>query len=80
MQTFRVVKEQNGWAVRLGRGMSTTFRTQALAIREALQLCASLRGHGVAAEVVIEEEGGGPEPDESAARPISRPDARFTGR
>jgi len=56
MHTFKVVKERFGWAVHLGDGMITPFWSQALAIREAGRLCESLRRHGAAAEVVIEEE------------------------
>ncbi len=67
MLTFKVVKEEYGWAVRLGRGMATPFWTQAAAIREAHQLCERMRGHGLAAEVVIEEEEGVQAPPSSAA-------------
>jgi hypothetical protein len=74
MQTFRVVKERHGWAVRLGDVMSTHFWTRALAIREAQLLCDSLRRHGVAAEVLIDNEA----PQESAAR--AEPDARSAWR
>jgi hypothetical protein len=55
MQTFRVVKERHGWAVRLGDMMSTHFWTRALAINEAQHLCDSLRRHGVAAEVSVDD-------------------------
>jgi hypothetical protein len=55
-QPFLVVKEQNGWTVRLGRAVSAPFWTKALAIREAERLCASLRSDGVAAEVVVAPE------------------------
>jgi hypothetical protein len=56
MQTFKVVKERFGWAVRFGRGMSTPFWSQASAVREANCLCEALRRHGVVAEVIMEEE------------------------
>lgn len=56
MHTFKVVKEPHGWAVRLDPGMCTPFWSQALAVREAEQLCRSLRAHGVAAEVVVQAE------------------------
>jgi hypothetical protein len=56
MQTFKVVKERVGWAVHFGRGMTTPFWSQVLAIREANGLCEALRRHGVAAEVIIEDE------------------------
>lgn len=55
MHTFKVVKEPCGWAVRLGHGMSSPFRSRAVAIQEANCLCDALRSHGEAAEVVIEE-------------------------
>ena len=55
MQAFRVVKERHGWAVRLGDVMSTHFWTRAMAISEAQRLCDSLRQHGVAAEVVVDD-------------------------
>ena len=58
MHTFRVVKEQHGWAVRLGEGMSTPFWTRALAVQEANCLCDGLRRHGQRAEVVVEEPDG----------------------
>jgi hypothetical protein len=53
---FKVVKERFGWAVYFGDGVSTPFWSQALAVREANRLCAALRRHGVAADVIIEEE------------------------
>jgi hypothetical protein len=56
MQTFKVVKERHGWAVRLGDAMSTPFWSEAMAICEAHRLCESLRRHGVAAEVTVERE------------------------
>jgi len=56
MQTFKVVKERFGWGVHFGRAMSTPFWSQVSAIREANGLCEALRRHGVAAEVIIEEE------------------------
>ena len=73
MLTFKVVKEEYGWAVRLGRGVATPFWTRAAAIREAHQLCERMRGHGLAAEVVIEEDGA-PSPPSSGATTPGRPD------
>ena len=52
MQTFRVVKEPHGWAVRLGPGMCTPFWSKALALREAERLCRALRAHGLRLAVV----------------------------
>ena len=68
MQTFRVVKEAHGWAVRLGPAVCTPFWSRTLAIAEAERLCRSLRLHGVMAEVCVEAERLGP------ARVPDRPD------
>lgn len=57
MHTFRVVKEPFGWAVRLGSGMTSPFRTRAHAIQEANLLCDELRGHGECAELLVEDLG-----------------------
>ena len=54
MHTFRVVKESNGWAVRLGEAMTTPFWSRKLAMMEADRLCEALRRHGEAARVVID--------------------------
>jgi len=35
MITFDVVKEEHGWAVRMGKRMTTPFRSREQAIREA---------------------------------------------
>jgi hypothetical protein len=58
MHIFKVVKEPNGWAVRLDPVMCTPFRLRASAIREAQLLRDRLRRHGEAAEVVIDDESG----------------------
>lgn len=55
MISFRVVKEQHGWSIRTGLGMSTPFWSKALAIREAACLAASIRCHGECTEVIIED-------------------------
>ena len=55
MYTFRVVGENKGWAVRVGDGMSTPFRTKDMAIWEAQRLCDELKRHGVGAEVVVQD-------------------------
>jgi hypothetical protein len=54
VHTFRVVKEPNGWAIRLNSGMMTPFWSRDLAVQEANCLCDALRGHGVGAKVEIE--------------------------
>ncbi len=53
MITFRVVKEQHGWAIRMGEGM-TPFWSRDLAIRQANSLAAAIRCHGECAEVIVE--------------------------
>jgi hypothetical protein len=75
MITFNVVKEQHGWAIRMGEGMTTPFRSRDLAICEAHRLANAIRCHGQCAQVVAE----GADPADSArrlksvraARPIS---------
>jgi hypothetical protein len=66
MHSFKVVRDRFGWAVRLGP-MTTPFWSLAAAVREANALCAGLRMHGVAAEVVIEDE------PAAESDPFSRP-------
>jgi hypothetical protein len=55
MITFKVVKEQHGWAVRTGEQMSTPFWSRVLAIREAGRMAAGIRRHGALTEVLIED-------------------------
>jgi hypothetical protein len=69
--TFKIVKEDFGWAVRIGDGMTTPFWSRAAAVREAHELCERMRRHGVAAEVVSED--GVPSRPVSAATDRSRP-------
>ena len=54
MITFSVVKEQYGWAIRVGEGMKTLFWSRDLAIREANCLADAIRCHGECAEVIVE--------------------------
>ena len=54
MITFEVVKEQYGWAIRMGERMKTLFWSRDLAIREANCLAAAIRCHGECAEVIVE--------------------------
>jgi hypothetical protein len=68
MHTFKVVKEAYGWAVRTDCGMSTPFWSRAIAIQEANALCAALRTHGEAAEVVVEAADPADTPVVAAAR------------
>ncbi|MDP1736512.1 MAG: hypothetical protein Q8L23_03625 [Caulobacter sp.] len=55
MISFRVVKEPYGWAVRVGQGMMTPFRSRVTAINHANGFAETLRRHGETAEVVLEE-------------------------
>ncbi len=54
MITFDVVKEEHGWAIRMGKRMTTTFWSRELAIREANYLADAIRRHGECVEVVVE--------------------------
>ena len=54
MITFNVVKEQHGWAIRMGERMKTLFWSRDLAIREANRMADGLRCHGEYAEVIVE--------------------------
>ena len=54
MITFNVVKEQHGWAIRMGERMMTPFWSRDLAIREANCLADAIRCHGECAEVIVE--------------------------
>ena len=54
MITFNVVKEEYGWAIRIGECMITPFWSRDAAIREANCLAAAIRCHGESAEVIIE--------------------------
>lgn len=53
--SFRVVKEPYGWAVRMGEGMMTPFRSRASALEHATGCAANLREHGQPAEVILED-------------------------
>jgi hypothetical protein len=80
MITFNVVKEEHGWAIRMGERMTTPFWSRELAIREANCLADAIRGHGECAEVFVE----GTDPDEPLKKikgsNSSRPDALLRGR
>ena len=54
MITFNVVKEEHGWAIRMGKRMTTPFWSRERAIREANFLADAIRCHGECAEVVVE--------------------------
>lgn len=66
--SFRVVKEPYGWAVRMGDGMMTPFRSKVLAVRHANGFAAALRRCGEPVEVVVEER-----PAEDRFLPRARP-------
>jgi hypothetical protein len=55
MITFNVVREQHGWAIRMGERMSMHFRSKDMAVREASCLAAAILRHGGSAEVIMEE-------------------------
>ena len=82
MIVFNVVKEPHGWAIRMGEGMMTPFRSMDLAICEANCLADAIRSHGACAEVVV--EGADPNDQPRRAKGASRLDAvprrRWTGR
>ena len=54
MITFDVVKKEHGWAIQMGKRMTTPFWSRELAIREANCLADAIRCHGECAEVVVE--------------------------
>ena len=62
MITFKVVKEQHGWAIRMGERMTMPFWSKDLAVREANCLADAIRCHGECTEVMVE----GAEPNERA--------------
>jgi hypothetical protein len=73
MITFKVVKEQHGWAIRMGERMTMPFWSRDLAVREANSLADAIRCHGE--EVMVE----GAEPNERArgitgSNSLGRPD------
>jgi hypothetical protein len=66
MIIFNVVKEEYGWAVRMGEGMTTPFRSRAVAIREAGNLAQAIHRHGELAQVIVE----GDHPERGSGRVI----------
>jgi len=56
MIRLSVVKDENGWSVRLGDRMESPFRRRDMAIREAQRIAASIRSHGEQVELLIEGE------------------------
>ena len=60
MIIFDVVKEEHGWAVKMGQRMTTPFWSRTVAISEANRLAAAIRRHGELTEVVIETASGQP--------------------
>ena len=53
MIIFDVVKEEHGWAVKMGQRMTTPFWSRTVAITEANRLAAGIRRHGALTEVVV---------------------------
>jgi hypothetical protein len=80
MITFNVVKEQHGWAIRMGRGMTTPFWSRELAIREANCLADSIRCHGECTEVIIEGANSNEPPKRIMGVSSSRLEAPLRGR
>jgi hypothetical protein len=64
MITFSVVKEQHGWAIRIGERMTTPFWSRDVAVREASCLADAIRCHGECSEVIVE----GADPSELPTR------------
>jgi len=62
MITFYVVKEQHGWAIRMGERMTMPFWSRDTAVREANCLADAIRCHGECTEVMVE----GAEPNKPA--------------
>ena len=54
MITFDVVKEKHGWAIRMGKRMSSPFSSRDVAIYEANCLADAIRRHGELTEVIVE--------------------------
>ena len=74
MITFSVVREQYGWAIRVGERMKTLFWSRDLAIREASCLADAIRCHGERTEVIVE----GADPNEAFKRKKGSSSARLT--
>jgi hypothetical protein len=79
MITFNVVKDQHGWAVRMGDRMTTPFWRRDLAIREAICLAEAIRRHGEGAEVIVESAGPDQPPEKFMGSSSSRLDALLRG-
>jgi hypothetical protein len=71
MICFRVVKEPYGWAVRMGEGMMTPFRSRRRAIEHANGFAEALQQRGERAQVVIEGWPSEPKPEPRSWRRIS---------
>lgn len=80
MLTFNVVKEQHGWAVRMGERMTTPFWSRDLAIHEANRLADAIRGHGEYAEVIVEGADPSAAPKMAKGLSSSRLEALMRGR
>ncbi len=79
MITFSVFNEQYGWAIRVGEGMKTLFRSRDLAIREANCLADAIRRHGECAEVIVESAGPNEVPKRIKGSSSARLDALARG-
>lgn len=56
MHTFRVVKEESGWAVKLGEAQIAPCRSQLAAVEEAERMADALRRSGAAVAIVIDRD------------------------
>jgi hypothetical protein len=56
MITFNVVREQHGWAIRVGERKTTPFWSRDLAIREAKSLAEAISRHGERTEVIVDDD------------------------
>lgn len=70
---FEVVREPYGWAVRMGQGMMTPFRSRVTALRHANGVAEALRRRGEPAEVILEQEYVAEAPPPASTRARFRP-------
>lgn len=54
MQTFTIVRAQDGWAVKLGCAMTAPCRSHAAAFAQAKRMAEAIRRHGEDVTVIVE--------------------------
>jgi hypothetical protein len=59
MITFSVIRDDSGWTIQTGAGMTTPFRSRESAINEARCLAEAIRRHGQCVEVIVESGNSG---------------------